>query len=153
MAFCPSCGNSVTPADRFCAKCGAAQPVTGPVPPPRRSGGKTGLDDISPRNASILCYIPIVGWIAALFVLAADRFRQMRDVRFHAFQGLYLFVTWLIVDLVTKEILPQGWLIGRPLKVAVFAAWVYMLYQTSRGLMVRLPFIGELADRSVDEQK
>ena len=153
MAFCPSCGNSVTPVDRFCAKCGAAQPVTGPVPPPRPHGARSGVDEISPRNASILCYIPMVGWIAALFVLAAERFRQLREVRFHAFQGLYLFVTWLIVDLVTKEILPHGALVGRPIKVALFAAWVYMLYQTSRDIMVRLPFIGELADRSVDEQK
>ncbi len=153
MAFCPSCGNSVTPVDRFCAKCGAAQPVTGPVPPPRRPGAKTGMEDLSPRNASIVCYIPMIGWIAALFVLAADRFRQMRDVRFHAFQGLYLFVTWLIVDLVTKEIVPHAWMVGRPLKMAVFAAWIYMLYQTSRDIMVRLPFLGELADRSVDEQK
>ena len=34
----------------------------------------------------------------SIIVLAADKFRTNRAVRFHAFQGLYLFVAWLIVQ-------------------------------------------------------
>ena len=40
----------------------------------------------------------MMGWVAAIIVLAADRFRHDRILRFHAFQGLYLFVAWLIAD-------------------------------------------------------
>jgi len=64
---------------------------------PRRT--QDPLSGISPRTASILCYIPVVGWIASIIVLAADRFRNDHRVRFHAFQGLYLFVAWLIVGI------------------------------------------------------
>ena len=53
---------------------------------------------MTPRTAAILCYIPVVGWIAAVVVLATDQFRRNRTLRFHAFQGLYLFVAWLIVS-------------------------------------------------------
>jgi len=43
-----------------------------------------------------------MGWIAAIIVLAAQRFRHVPTVRFHAFQGLYLFVAWLMNDQVLK---------------------------------------------------
>jgi hypothetical protein len=56
------------------------------------------MHGVSPRTASLLCYIPILGWIVAIVVLASARFRDNARVRFHAFQGLYLFVAWLIVD-------------------------------------------------------
>ena len=39
-----------------------------------------------------------MGWIAAIIVLASQRFKAMPTVRFHAFQGLYLFVAWLMND-------------------------------------------------------
>ena len=61
-----------------------------------------GLESLNPKTASILCYIPWVGWVAAIVVLASDRFRHDRAVRFHAFQGLYLFVAWLIADQVIR---------------------------------------------------
>ena len=111
------------------------------------------LDD---RKASILCYIPWVGWIAAIVVLAADRFRENREVRFHAFQGLYLFVLWLFVDWVFSPMIDFGEgarIVGRILKVGVLAAWVFMIVKTSQGSLFRLPVLGELADRSVSEQK
>src|SRR5689334_3072162 len=98
MPFCHKCGVQVGPADAFCARCGAAQPSA--TPP--ASGRSDPLASINPRTASILCYIPGVGWIASIIVLAADKFRHDRVVRFHAFQGLYLFVAWLMNDWVLR---------------------------------------------------
>ena len=51
---------------------------------------------MGPRGASMLCYVPWFGWLASVWVLASERFRTERDVRFHAYQGLYLFVAWLL---------------------------------------------------------
>src|SRR5205807_4333018 len=101
MPFCSHCGNQVGPADSYCARCGAVQPAaTHTVHPVGR-----GLESLNPRTASILCYVPWVGWIAAIVVLASDRFRHDRTMRFHAFQGLYLFVAWLIADQVLRPAL------------------------------------------------
>lgn len=90
-------------------------------------------------------------------MLATEKFRKDRTVRFHAFQGLYLFVTWLLLDLVTDHMhfgpFHGRWGIWGLLKLAMIGTWIYMLIQTNQDRMTRLPFLSELADRSVDEQK
>ncbi len=103
-----------------------------------------------------LCYIPWLGWIASIVVLATERFRGNRTVRFHAFQGLYLFVLWLFVDWVFSPLAQysdstRG--ISSLFKLGVLGVWIYLIVKTSQKQLVRLPLLGELADRSVAEQK
>jgi uncharacterized membrane protein len=118
---------------------------------------------ISNRNAALLCYIPMVGWLAGIIVLASERFRHEREVRFHAFQGLYLFVAWLIVEWVVE---PGRFLFGYSdgfgrlatltthiLELAILAAWIFMLIKVSQDGSYKLPIVGELAERSVCEQR
>jgi uncharacterized membrane protein len=155
MPYCCQCGKPTHDTDIFCAACGGRQPVN-----PSRGEG------ISPRTASIVCYIPVLGWIPAVIVLAARRFRQDKNVRFHAFQGIYLFVAWLIVDWVLGPItgfrfghgIPGFWALpgltmAAALKGVLFIAWIYMLVKTSQDEMIKLPVLGELAERSVAEQR
>ena len=138
-------------ADAYCARCGVSQPGAhsrGPAPGPIR-----GLESVNGKTASILCYIPWVGWIAAIVVLAAERFRHDRVVRFHAFQGLYLFVAWLIADQVLRPIF------GSIARVHVYGVIEAVLIGVSIFMMVKaaneeryaLPLFGELAERSVAE--
>lgn len=156
MPFCCQCGESTRETDVYCGACGRRQPVE-PSPQP------ISLSGISPRTASILCYIPVVGWIPAIVVLAAQRFRDDRNVRFHAFQGIYLFVTWLVVDWVIAPLYRfplwegarffPGLFVGGILKAVIFLAWIFMLIKTSQNETYKLPVIGELAHRSVAEQR
>jgi len=120
------------------------------------------MSGVSHRTASLLCYIPLVGWIAAIIVLASDRYRRDTGVRFHAFQGLYLFVAWLIVDWVISPALRMTeYGVGFPffrapahlLQLAILIAWIVMLIKVSQDQHYRLPIIGELAERSVSEQR
>jgi uncharacterized membrane protein len=146
MPFCSSCGNQVTEQDLYCRACGARQPVADEGP--AREG-------IRPRTASLLCYLPFVGWIAAIVVLAAERFRKDRTVRFHAFQGLYLFVAWLIVRWVFSPIAAFRWTRGFPLhdmlELAVLGVSVFMMIKVGQGQDFSLPILGELAHKSVAE--
>ncbi|MFN7998680.1 MAG: hypothetical protein U0Q18_33970 [Bryobacteraceae bacterium] len=149
MPFCSQCGNQVEPADIYCSRCGNRQPVT--PPPPRASDP---LGSFSPRTASILCYIPGIGWIMSIIVLAAERFRQDRVVRFHAFQGLYLFVAWLIEDWVLSPILhtiPHVHLDGI-FKAILLVMSIVMVIKASQEERYSLPIIGELAEKSVSER-
>ncbi len=167
MPYCCQCGAQAGSTDKFCAVCGARQPASSraaaseasPPPPADFLGG------VSDRNASLLCYIPWLGWIAAIIVLASARYKRdaaaAREVRFNAFQGLYLFVAWLIVDWVVSPAIRFG-MIGmggafRPLegllRVAILAAWIVMLVKTAHSEHYRLPIVGEMAQRSVDEQR
>ena len=161
MAFCVQCGSRVGDSDQFCAKCGAPQKVTFKAGAPRAQTADP-FANISGRNASLLCYIPWVGWVAAIVVLASERFRRDAQVRFHAFQGLYIFVAWLIVDMVVKPFLfLPSWFFGMPfhrtgaslLELAVLAGWVVMLIKVGQNQNYKLPIIGDLAERSVSEQR
>jgi uncharacterized membrane protein len=151
MPYCCQCGTQVEPADQFCPKCGARQePILQGPPRPAQASGR-----FDPRTASILCYVPFVGWIAALVVLASHQFRENRTVRFHAFQGLYLFVAWLLVDWVFSPMaffmhghFPMAGL----MKLAIILVWVFMMNKASRGETYSLPIIGELAERSLAER-
>lgn len=105
------------------------------------------------------CYIPVVGWIAAIVVLASPRFERERHVRFHAFQGIYIFVVWLLVDWVIAPMFgmmrhgPASRLLISTLELGVLAAWVVMLVKASQEELYRLPIVGELAERSLAEQR
>lgn len=164
MAFCTQCGNQVEDADQFCAKCGMRQAEhTGKSGATRQTSGQPGPDQlwgIRPRTASLLCYVPMAGWIFAIVVLATERFRKSHDVRFHAFQGLYIFVAWLLIDMVLSPLLFFPGMDGFPLRsmltaclhLGVYAAWIFMIIKVARDEMYKLPLLGELADRSVSEQ-
>jgi uncharacterized membrane protein len=147
MPFCTQCGNEVPGTAKFCRQCGAGQPATTP----------DYLGGMSTRTAMLLCYIPFAGWIASIIVLASERFRSDREVRFHAFQALYLFVAWLIAEYVFSDFLgfagPFHWGIGNLLKAVIIGAWIFMLVKISQNQTFRLPVLGELAERSVAEQK
>ncbi len=145
MPYCCHCGNQVAETDLYCRRCGTRQPA----PPARPSPA------LSPRTASVLCYVPFVGWIAAVAVLASERFRHERTARFHAFQGLYLFVAYLIVEWVLRPLFrmlpgmhmrPDKWL-----GLALVALWIYMMIRTAREETTSLPILGELAEKSLAE--
>lgn len=120
------------------------------------------LDGLSPRTASLLCYVPWIGWIGSVIVLASAKFRYDRTVRFHAFQGLYLFVAYLIVEIFMSPFahFAQAWPVHFGMSqvlvsichFALIVTWVFMLIKTGQGIVYRLPVLGELADRSVAEQ-
>jgi len=147
VLFCHQCGSQAGQRDFFCGKCGARQPIPG-IPGVYRAGGE-GLSD---RTASLLCYIPFVGWIAALLVLAAERFRNSPEVRFHAFQGLYLFVAWLLVDWAMPWFRVIPWFsfpLRSMLKALVLGLWIFMMVKASREERYSLPLFGDLAARSL----
>jgi uncharacterized membrane protein len=151
MPFCSHCGHEVDPRDLFCAKCGGRQPVVEPVFEPHDV-----LAGISPRTASILCYIPMLGWIAAVIVLATQRFRNDRIVRFHAFQGLYLFAAWLFVQWALKPIF--GVLSDHVIRLdhilegVIMGLWIFMMVKAAHEQAYALPVIGELAQKSAAER-
>ncbi len=158
MPYCVQCGQTVGSSDRFCAKCGTQQ--SGGTP--RTDRVKDFWSNISHRNAALLCYFPWVGWIAAIAVLASDRFRSEKRLRFHAFQGLYLFAAWLLVDWVFTPMLafpasnvgfPFYRTISQLLHLVIVGAWIFMLIKVSQDQDYHLPVIGDLADRSVSEQR
>ncbi|MCB1021796.1 MAG: hypothetical protein H6509_13720 [Bryobacterales bacterium] len=146
MPYCIHCGHEVSGADRFCRKCGKAQPG-------RPGAAPTIAQSLSPRGASMLCYVPWLGWIAAIYVLVSDTFRNDRNVRFHAFQGLYIFVAWMLAHWVLGLWLRMfrfpGDGVATLIELFLLGVWVFMLIKTSNNQRFELPLVGELAERSL----
>jgi len=166
MPYCTQCGDQVSAADTFCAHCGARQhagPGTSPpsgYPPPGASQSRGAQPDpiagLSPRTASILCYVPTIGWIAAVIVLAARKFKGDRTTRFHAFQGLYLFAAWLAVSWIVRPMFlsaPEHFIrVDHILEAIILGVSVFMMVKASHDEAYVLPLIGELAQKSAIEQ-
>ena len=135
--------------DSFCGRCGARQP--------QGKGSPITADPLAslrPRSASVLCYVPALGWIAAIIVLASQRVRRDRAVRFHAFQGLYLFVAWLMADWVFRpmmaSIVPHLHL-ASIVQAGLVVMSIFMMVKAAHDEAYALPLFGELAQRSVVE--
>jgi uncharacterized membrane protein len=157
MPYCTNCGSEVISNAAFCAHCGQPQPGsyrTGAAPTPVAGP----FDSITPRTASILCYIPVFGIIPAIIILASQRFRANAIVRFNAFQSVYLFVAWLIVSTALPIVLLDmpGWGLEHGMlelmKLAFLVCWIVLLVKASQGQQLHLPVIGDLAARSTTEQ-
>jgi uncharacterized membrane protein len=152
MAYCVQCGKQVGEADQYCSGCGRVQKEAVPNDPANFWA------NVSDDHAATLCYIPWVGWIAGVAVLASAKFRGNKRLHFHAFQGLYIFVAWLLVQNFASPLFHfgrgfPGQSIPGLLSLVVFGTWIFMLIKVHNHEDYRLPLLGELADRSVSEQK
>ena len=163
MAFCANCGAPVE--GRFCAKCGASvqagAPVGGPSvptgPAPAAYPAQPQAAGMSENVASALCYVLFAG---AIF-LALEPYNRNRNIRFHAFQGLFLFgaavAIWFIMGAIFTAtlwglgmwsiVLLIRWLVD----LALFALWLYAIIQAAQGKRAVLPFIGPLAEQQANK--
>ena len=158
MPYCTTCGTELPSTAAFCSGCGKPQPGgqrRTNAPPPSTVAP---FDNINPRTASILCYIPIFGVIPAIIVLASQRFRGNAKVRFNAFQSVYLFVAWLIVSTALPVVFlgmpgfgPEKGLLEL-IKLGFLVCWIVLLVKASHNQQLHLPIVGDLAARSTTEQ-
>jgi uncharacterized membrane protein len=158
MAFCPQCGTQA--AGNFCPSCGAAIGApAGPPPgggyqaPPPPPQGDAGLAE---PVASALCYL--VGLITGIIFLVVEPYSRNRNVRFHAFQSIFLNLGIVVVSIVLMvlsaalAVIPVlGAILAMVLSLVLWLAavglWIYMLVKTFNGDRVVLPIIGPMAEK------
>lgn len=148
MAFCSSCGAEVAGNAAFCPSCGKS---TGAASAAGGAGGAStgaapaaapaaGLQD---NVAGLLCYF----LIPAIIFLVIEPYNRNKFIRFHAFQGIFYHVAWLVVTIVAG-MLPFLNLVLLPLLgLAFFVGWVILLIKAFQGQMFKLPVIGPLAEK------
>ena len=163
MAFCANCGAAVD--GRFCQKCGAPAGAPGPVPvtpgvdppihpmPPPQIAPSIGMSE---NLAGALCYV--FGFITAILFLVLAPYNQSRNVRFHAFQSIFLniglLVLWIVVTvvLIPFHYIPfLGFVISFVLQFVLWIGslivWIYMMFKTYNGEKIVLPVVGPLAEK------
>ncbi|HEY7404705.1 MAG TPA: DUF4870 domain-containing protein [Candidatus Angelobacter sp.] len=105
--------------------------------------------------AGALCYI--AGFITGIIFLVMEPYGKNRFVRFHAFQSIFFSVvcivfsmvwSWVFVSLLFTPgmglwgLLSLVWLV---IRLAMFAAWIFLMYKAYNNEEFKLPFIGDLA--------
>ena len=118
------------------------------TPEPERFRPVTEPQTNPPRSRRLL--------VITVIVLAAERFRNDCIVRFHAFQGLYLFAAWLLVEWAVRPIfraMPEpGFRVDHLLQAIILGLWIFMIIKANHEEAYALPVIGELAQRSAAER-
>jgi uncharacterized membrane protein len=156
MPFCSKCGNPLQPSDQFCKQCGTPQP-TATRPGASSTAQNDPLVGLEPHIASALCYLPFIGWIMCIYVLAMQRFRTDYLARFHAFQALFTFIVYLIFNWVIEgvlfSIMDRPWYLVGTIRPVFILGWIFMVYRTSLRQTIRIPVLADLADKSVNEQR
>src|SRR3984957_9553988 len=150
MAFCPNCGAEAS--GRFCQKCGAplaAAPGPNPMPPPPPPGMNPPVQPLPPpvgapslgmtdNMAGALCYL--FGFITGILFLVLAPYNQDRNIRFHAFQSIFLSIAWVvlwigvvIVSIVFSFIPFLGFFISAVLHFTIgiggLIVWLYMMFK------------------------
>ena len=106
--------------------------------------------------AGALCYL--VGFITGILFLVLAPYNQNRDIRFHAFQSIFLNIAWVIlwivvtiVTLAFRAIPFLGIFISIVLEFCLgiggLIVWLYMMFKTYNGEKVLLPVIGPMAEK------
>ncbi len=156
---CSTCGASLNDGTAFCAFCGAAQtratPSGGPPTPASAPGPQSG--GIRSNVIGALAY-PL-GAITGLLFLAIEPYKYDPFVRFHAFQSIFLslsyavfFMGWIaFVGMLFSFGLGFLFSFVGPVMVLLQVACVllvpFMMYKAFKFEFFSLPLIGGIAAR------
>lgn len=150
MSFCPNCGTQT--AGAFCPNCGAAvgganpgaAPGSGYVPPGSPSSVQT--PGLTENVASALCYL--FGLVTGIIFLLLAPYNQNKTVRFHAFQAIFTHVALIILSILLV-IITHGFGVALfpLLSLLGLLLWLYMMYSAYNNRKVKLPLVGDLAEK------
>lgn len=163
MAFCPNCGTQV--AGTFCQNCGTsmaggANPSGGPTPGGPTPGGATPgyaspqplaatSTGMSENVAGALCYL--VGFITGIIFLVIAPYNQNKFVRFHAFQSIFFNVAyiafWILMSFLTVLTHGIGFILFPLIGLGFFVLWLYLMFSAYNNKRIKLPIIGDLAEK------
>jgi uncharacterized membrane protein len=154
MAFCANCGTEVS--GQFCPKCGTS--MSGATPLGAPAGSTVSSTPMATNLASALCYIPFVGWIAAIVFLLIEPYNRDRTVRFHAWQSIGLGVVLIVVRIALAIVLSAvtsfsfglGAMIGLLMmlfSLAVLILYIFLAFKTYQNQRIVIPVIGPFAEK------
>lgn len=169
MAFCPNCGAQVS--GTFCPNCGtnvAAAQASGTASATGAGAGSTGaagasyvppgpppaaVSGLSENVAGALCYL--FGLITGIIFLVIAPYNQNKFVRFHAFQAIFghvaiivIWIAYVIIGGIVAVITHGVGLFLLPLfGLLIFVLWLYLMFEAYNNRKVKLPLIGDLAER------
>jgi uncharacterized membrane protein len=123
-----------------------------PLPPPPMAPS-VGMTD---NMAGALCYL--FGFITGILFLVLAPYNQDRNIRFHAFQSIFLNIAWVILWIVVSIVLIPFRMIpflgifiaivlNTVLGLGGLILWLYVMFKTYNGEKIVLPMVGPMAEK------
>ncbi len=142
MAFCPKCGTEAQGA--FCPSCGTQVNGTPAAPPQPQTA------QIEDHIVNALCYglMPLTG----ILFLVLDPYKDNRNIRFHAFQSIFVFVALFggslaLSFLAFMPILGLLFsLVTLVYPLAVFGIWIFLIIKAYNKERFVVPVVGPIAE-------
>jgi len=104
---------------------------------------------LSDNAAAGIAYITI---IPAIVFLIIDPFKRSSFVRFHAWQSIFFFVAWAVINILVglvQHIVPSAVFLTltalQLVGLAIFIVWLIVFIGAFGGKQIKLPVIGDLA--------
>ncbi len=139
--YCSNCGTQFE--GKFCPQCGTTAPGTAPPP----AGPTAQSEGMADNVAGTLAYL--LGFITGILFLVIAPYNKNRNVRFHAFQSIFVSAGLMILQIAVNAVLP--WAVSLALSpligLAGLVLWIYLLVKTYQGQKVVLPIVGPLAEK------
>jgi uncharacterized membrane protein len=139
--FCSACGAQMADGAAACPACGKSSATSaggGAAAAPAQSGG------LSDTAAGAIAYITI---IPAILFLVMEPYNKKPFVRFHAFQSLFFFLAWFLLNIICSIIPIVGWLLLPLVMLGMIITAVITIIKASKGEKFKLPVIGNFAEQ------
>jgi uncharacterized membrane protein len=128
-----------------------------PVEQPRLKGAivsDSNPSGLSDNAAGGIAYITL---IPAIVFLIIEPFKRSSYVRFHAWQSIFFFVAWAVIDIlvgVVQNIVPSAVFLTltvlQLVGLAIFVVWIFVFVSAFGGKRLKLPIIGDLAEKQAN---
>ncbi|HEY92817.1 MAG TPA: DUF4870 domain-containing protein [Dehalococcoidia bacterium] len=102
----------------------------------------TGLEE---NIAGLLCYV--LGWISGLVFILIEK--ENKFVRFHAIQSILVFGILNIVGIILSWIPLVGLFLWPIISVLGLILWIVLMVKAYQGIMFKLPWAGDFAEKRV----
>jgi uncharacterized membrane protein len=110
---------------------------------------------LSYNAAAGIAYLTI---IPAIVFLIIEPFKKNAYVRFHAWQSIFFFVAWAVVNILVglvQHIVPSAIFLTltalQLVGLALFIVWLIVFIAAFGGKRIKLPVIGDLAARQAEQ--
>ena len=95
--------------------------------------------------AGLLCYV--LGWISGLVFILIEQ--ENKFVRFHAMQSIIVFGVLTIAGIILSWIPFVGSYLSWLVYALGLILWIVLMVKAYQGIMYKLPWAGDLAERRV----
>jgi len=139
VPYCSTCGTQFADG-ASCPKCAGGTTPIGTV-----ATAGAGLDD---NIAGALAYVTI---IPAILFLVLEPYNRKRFVRFHAFQSVFFFLGWAVLNFALaffSHIPILGWAtlpLWPLISLVMFLTLLFLMFKAYQGQTFKLPLIGDMA--------